>query len=176
VNSPGAIGTNATPGPGFIVIDGPESGKNCDGERPTPSTPRNAPPTDEETAMYRRTQFSTLSALLAAAICSVSAASAAEAGDFPSGTYTDADITIAFDGDGHYRGSQKGAIEVEGTYTVKGDRVQFTDTNGPWACPMQQIGTYDWKVAGQHLTFSKVTDACKERVNGLTPHAWTKQG
>jgi hypothetical protein len=52
----------------------------------------------------------------------------------------------------------------------------FTDSSGPWACPAKQIGTYRWKSDGDSLAFSKVNDACKDRVGSLTPHAWKKQG
>jgi hypothetical protein len=131
-------------------------------------------PTDEETTMSTRTHVSTLSAALATVLCFPSLP--ALAGDFPAGTYADADFTLAFDGNGHFRGSQKGATKVEGSYTVQGDQLQFTDSSGPWACPAAQKGTYGWKAEGSRLTFSKDTDACKDRVDSLTPHAWTRQG
>lgn len=106
----------------------------------------------------------------------LAAASSALAADFPTGTYTQAGFTLAFDGNGHFRGSQKGAVKVEGDYATSGDQLKFTDRSGAWACPASQTGTYRWKSEGDTLTFSKVSDACKDRVGSLTPHAWKKQG
>ena len=114
---------------------------------------------------------STLPISLLAATLAVSAASAA---DFPAGTYAASGITLNFDGKGHFRGSQKDAVVVEGSYNVKGDQLEFADKSGPWACPAEQTGTYGWKPNGETLTFSKIADACNERVQSLTTHSWKK--
>lgn len=122
--------------------------------------------------MFKRKGFSNL--LIALATCSVVAAAPASAADFPGGTYTTPGFTLSFDGNGHFRGSQKGAVKVEGDYAVNGDQLEFTDRSGTWACPASQVGTYRWKSDGETLALSKVSDACKDRVGSLTAHAWKK--
>jgi hypothetical protein len=117
---------------------------------------------------------STPAAFLAAMIAATAVSSAAAA-DFPAGTYAASGITLTFDGNGHFRGSQKDAVVVEGVYNVKGDQLEFADKSGPWACPAEQTGTYGWKPKGDTLTFSKVADACDERVQSLTARSWKKQ-
>lgn len=128
--------------------------------------------THEDIAMNHKA----IAAAVALTCASALAVLSAFAADFPAGTYTESGFTLAFDGNGHFRGSQKDAVKVEGDYAVSGDQLKFTDTSGPWACPAKQIGTYRWKSDGDTLTLSKLSDACKDRVNSLTPHAWKKQG
>jgi hypothetical protein len=117
-----------------------------------------------------------LATSLLTACIALAAASIASAADFPAGTYTQPGFTLAFDGNGHFRGSQKDAVKVEGDYAVQGDQLKFTDRSGAWACPANQVGAYRWKSDGGTLTFSKVSDACKDRVGSMTPHSWKKQG
>ena len=124
--------------------------------------------------MFTRKGFSRL--LVSLATCSALVASAAFAADFPAGTYMASDVTLSFDGNGHFRGSQKDAVKVEGDYAVSGDQLKFTDKSGAWACPAAQVGTYRWRSDGDTLTLSKVSDACKDRVESLTPHSWKKKG
>lgn len=119
---------------------------------------------------------STLAASLLAATVATLVAPAASAADFPAGTYAASGVTLSFDGKGHFRGSQQDAVVVEGDYNVKGDQLEFADKSGPWACPAEQTGTYGWKPKGETLTFSKVADACDERVQSLTTRPWKKQG
>ena len=119
---------------------------------------------------------STFATSLLAATAALVAAGSAPAADFPAGTYTTSGFALSFDSNGHFRGTQKDAVKVEGDYAASGNQVTFTDTSGPWACPAKQIGIYRWKSDGDMLTLNKVTDACKDRVNSLTPHAWKKQG
>jgi len=128
--------------------------------------------------MFTRKRFSGMSASLAIAVCSSLAAGSALAADFPVGTYTDSGITLVFDGNGHYHGSEKNVMKVEGDYSVNGDQLQITDKSGPWACtkPAEHTGTYRWKAEGNVLTFSKVADACKGRVGSLAPRTWKKAG
>jgi hypothetical protein len=129
---------------------------------------------NEETVMFTRKGFSNL--LVSLTTCSALVALPLFAADFPAGTYAMSGITLSFDGNGHFRGSQKGEVKVEGDYAVSGDQLKVTDKSGAWACPAAQVGTYRWKSDGDTLTFSKVSDVCKDRVGSLTPHAWKKQG
>jgi hypothetical protein len=127
--------------------------------------------------MFTGMRFSKTSIALAIATCSALAAPPALAGDFPAGAYTVPGVTLTFEGNGHFRATQKDAMKVEGDYTIDGDQLQITDKSGPWACtkPAEQTGTYRWKAEGDTLTFSKVADTCKDRVDSLTPHPWKKQ-
>lgn len=99
----------------------------------------------------------------------------ATAADFAAGTYAASGITLTFDGNGHFRGSQKDAVVVEGDYKVKGDQLELADKSGPWACTATQTGSYHWKSKGETLSFSKVSDECNERVQSLTARTWKKQ-
>lgn len=122
-----------------------------------------------------KTTTSTLAiSLLAAAAMTIFTATASAA-DPVAGTYMTGDFTLTFDS-GHFRGSQKNEVKVEGDYKIKGNRVEFTDKSGPWACPATQIGTYRMESKGKTLTLKKVADVCKGRIDSLTPQAWTKQG
>jgi hypothetical protein len=98
---------------------------------------------------------------------------AASAADPVSGTYMAGDFTLSFDG-GHFRGSQKNQVMVEGDYRVKGHQVEFTDKSGPWACPATQVGKYLMESKGKTLTLKKVADVCEGRIGSLTPQVWTK--
>ena len=101
-------------------------------------------------------------------------ATTASAADPMAGTYVAGDFTLSFDG-GHFRGSQKNQVMVEGDYKVKGHQVEFTDRTGPWACPATQVGTYSMESKGKTLTLKKVADVCEGRIGSLTPQTWTKQ-
>lgn len=118
----------------------------------------------------------TLATSLLAASVATMAATSALAADFAAGTYVASGINLTFDGKGHFRGTQKDAVVVEGDYNVTGDQLTFADKSGPWACAAAQTGTYHWKATADTLTLSKVSDACNERVQSLTPKAWKKQG
>ena len=101
------------------------------------------------------------------------------AADFPTGTYSiDASKPkLAFDGKGQFRVVQGDKLMVSGAYTVNGDQIKLTDAKGPWACTKEgeQSGTYGWKFEKSVLTFSKVSDACQDRVGSLAMLKWIKQ-
>ncbi|HEV8442131.1 MAG TPA: hypothetical protein VGQ27_01585 [Steroidobacteraceae bacterium] len=111
--------------------------------------------------------------LLAAATMTLFATTASAA-DPLTGTYMAGDFTLNFDG-GHFRGSQKNQVMVEGDYKVKGHQLEVTDRSGPWACPATQVGTYSMESKGKTLTLKKIADVCEGRIGSLTPKAWTKQ-
>ncbi len=70
---------------------------------------------------------------------------------------------------------QAGIIEgdkVLGTYTVSGDHITFTETDG--GC-MGQPGEYISSFDGSALVFKMVKDECSFRRVDLTSSTWTKQ-
>jgi hypothetical protein len=81
---------------------------------------------------------------------------------------------MAFDDKGRFRVTASEVQQVIGQYSAKGDQLEITDSQGPWACTKagEQTGTYRWKYANSVLTFSKVADRCEDRVNSLTSVTW----
>ena len=118
--------------------------------------------------------FSKLTAALAA--CTTLAAAPAWAADFPAGVYATKGATMSF-GHGHFRVTQHDAMKVEGAYKVDGERIQFTDASGPWACTKrgEHTGSYKWKADDGGLAFTTISDACKDRAGSLTKLAWKKK-
>ena len=101
--------------------------------------------------------------------------SVALAADFPVGSYAAGqDVSMVFTRDGQFHVMQDKATKVSGTYTVKGDHVELTDKEGPWACNKEGLrsGTYQWHFANSTLSFSKVSDSCDVRVGSLTRSVW----
>ncbi len=101
------------------------------------------------------------------------------AADFPIGSYAAGPhVSIVFASDGHFHVIQDKAMQVSGTYTVKGEKVELTDEKGPWACNKEglQTGTYTWKYDNSVLSFSKVDDSCEDRVGSLTRSVWKQAG
>jgi len=104
-----------------------------------------------------------------------SALSLAFAADPPTGTYaTKGNITLTLDGKGQFRVSDGKTTKVAGSYTVKGDQLQLTDKDGPWACTKkeEQSGTYTWTLDQSVLKLVKVSDLCADRVSSLTTTSW----
>jgi hypothetical protein len=102
---------------------------------------------------------------------------AAVAADFPAGAYVaHKSITLTFDAQGQFHVNDGKGTQVSGRYTVKGDQLELTDTEGPWACTKtgEQSGTYTWKYAGSVLTLTKVTDSCQDRVGTLAAVSWKR--
>ena len=101
--------------------------------------------------------------------------SLAFAADPPTGTYAaKGNITLTLDGNGQFRVSDGKGTKVAGSYTIKGDQLQLTDKDGPWACTKteEQSGTYTWKLDDSVLTLVKVRDLCTDRVGSLTMTSW----
>ncbi len=97
------------------------------------------------------------------------------AADFPIGSYSaHQNLTIVFDKQGTFHVTQDGKSVVIGNYRIKGDQLELTDRDGPWACTKagQQSGTYQWKYGDAGLTLTKVTDACEERGATLATSSW----
>jgi hypothetical protein len=108
-----------------------------------------------------------------AAVGLLAVSSLAIAADFPPGTYESRDLSVTFDGKGHYLLSQSGTLKVSGTYTVQGDEIDVTDTSGPWTCPKgQRTGSYHWESTLTGLEFTKMTDECEGRATPMTTGPW----
>lgn len=132
-----------------------------------------------ETNMFSRSQYprslgaATLLTSLTLALTSAFAA------DFPVGSFAanGGTTTVTFDGKGQFRVAEKDATMVAGQYTTKGEQLEITDTQGPWACTKadEKTGTYRWKLDKSELTFSKVADRCQDRVQSLTTAKWQRQ-
>jgi hypothetical protein len=107
------------------------------------------------------------------------ALSPAFAADLPVGSYTAEGhtLTLTLDASGRFRVIEKDLVQVSGRYTVKGDQIELTDTDGPWACTKagQQTGTYHWMLGKSVLTFSKVADPCEDRVGSLVKVGWKQK-
>lgn len=128
--------------------------------------------------MFTNRHRSTVIVILAFAAGSAFAAQPSTSADFPVGTYTSSGLVLTFDGKGQFRVSQDAAMKVEGDYQTNADQLHLTDKGGPWACTgaESKSGSYHWSVNQGTLTFSKVDDACKERVDSLIARSWKKQG
>jgi hypothetical protein len=111
--------------------------------------------------------------VLSAATLLMASSLSAFAADFPSGTYEANGLVVTFASNGKFHGEQGKETKITGTYAVSGDKVKFTDLGGPWACKKpNQTGTYSWKTDGGALTFTKVSDACEDRVGSITHSSW----
>ncbi len=54
-----------------------------------------------------------------------------------------------------------GTFDIEGTHTLEGDQITISDVKGAAACPSDQKGVYKYKVEGDTLTMTRVSDACE---------------
>ncbi len=59
-------------------------------------------------------------------------------------------------------------IDVRGKLSVQGCTVRFTDTEGTYACPADQVGTYTFQVREGTLRFTLVKDECEGRRLAVT--------
>jgi hypothetical protein len=115
-------------------------------------------------------------AAVSLAVASCLAFSTALAADLPTGSYEAKGLVITFATGQKWHLAQGKDTVVSGTYSVKGDQLEITDVEGPWACKAnQQTGTYTWKVDNAVLTFTKVADACKDRSDPLTTMKFKRQ-
>jgi steroid delta-isomerase-like uncharacterized protein len=66
--------------------------------------------------------------------------------------------------------AQAALIGVNGTYTVDGDQITFTDVQGFAACPPEEgvSGTYQWSLNSDGLILTPVEDGCEVRVYVLS--------
>ncbi len=125
----------------------------------------------------RHPQSLVAAALLASLALALTPALAA---DFPIGSFAanGGAVTMTFDGKGQFRVVKKDAMVVAGQYSIKGEQLEITDMQGPWACTKadEKTGTYRWTLDKSELTFSKVADRCEDRVQSLTSAKWQRHG
>jgi hypothetical protein len=102
---------------------------------------------------------------------------ASAAPEFPAGKYQAGEVSMQFDGRGHFKVSKGGQAVVDGEYTARADQIKLTDKSGAWACSSkgEETGSYLWKYEGDTLTFSKVEDRCEGRAGDLPQHGWKRQ-
>lgn len=122
------------------------------------------------------TRFSFAARALALAAC-LSLASAAQAADFPKGTFTASkqkDWALKFDGEGKYTVLRGGKVAVEGSYKATGTEIALTDEKGPLMSkdPVARTGKYKWKHADGKLTFIMLEDRSTGRELLLISNQW----
>jgi hypothetical protein len=132
-----------------------------------------------EMNMYKHPQFSRLFSQMMLLTGLVLAFYKVFAADFPIGSYRvdGAKATLTFDAKGQFRVQEGQKMQVAGKYTVNGDRIEFTDKEGPWACTKDgaETGSYHWNYEKSALSFSKLADACEDRVSSLATVKWKQQ-
>jgi hypothetical protein len=84
----------------------------------------------------------------------------------PTGRYESRGIAAAFGSDRSVVFSNARGVLIVGTYRTDANRIEFRDESGPSACP-GQTGAYRYRLAGDTLLFSLVSDECQGRRNAL---------
>ena len=70
-----------------------------------------------------------------------------------------------------YSLSKDGDFWEEGNYTLTGDQIAITMSEG--ANPCGATGTYTWASDGKSLTLTTVEDSCEGRPTFFTMHPWS---
>lgn len=90
----------------------------------------------------------------------------------PSGMFRSNAITVEFTQDGKATFANARGVLIAAAYRVFGDTIQLRDESGPAAC-LDQVGQYLWRIQGDTLRFSLVSDPCNGRRSALaTP--WSR--
>jgi hypothetical protein len=119
--------------------------------------------------------------MVAAVLLSWPGADSACAQDFPKGTFTSEDpaggriMVVTFDGMGKLTVTVGNEELLKSDYKVAKDEVEFSNESGKDGDPTARPGTYNWKLAGNELTFTKVSDDYEGRVKALTQGTWKKK-
>ena len=97
---------------------------------------------------------------------------------FPAGKYQAGEVSMQFDGHGHFKLSMGKQALVDGDYATSADQIRLTDKSGPLACSAkgEETGAYLWKFEGDKLIFTKVEDACEGRSGDLPNRDWKRAG
>ncbi len=95
--------------------------------------------------------------------------SACSSEKFPTGKYTYINASVEYRDDGTFILMSEDEVVSEGTYSVKGDEIQFTDSY----CAEQDAnpGTYKWLYEDGKLNCELIEDPCEGRVEALS-HYW----
>ena len=118
--------------------------------------------------------------LVATVLLSWPGADIAGAQDFPKGTFTSESpvggriIAVTFDGKGKLTVTVGNEELLQSDYKVTNDEIEFSNESGKDGDSTAGKGTYKWKLAGNELTFTKVTDDYEGRVKALTQGTWKK--
>ena len=81
--------------------------------------------------------------------------------EFPTGKYTRPGSVVEYRDDGTYTYWNDGELVTEGTYTVQGDEIQFTDDYCAEA--YANPGTYKWQHKDGKLSLELIEDLCAGR-------------
>jgi len=116
---------------------------------------------------------------LAAILVSVVALTAAtQAARFPTGSYKanngTNDIVLAFDTTGTLDVLVDGQAFSKGTWEAKADTLSFGPVTGPEGYGCAAGAKYQWSIAENRITFTRLADDCEIRMQSLTGLAWTK--
>lgn len=66
--------------------------------------------------------------------------------------------------------TQTGDVRVAGTYKIEKNTILFTDTEGPMACPAEDVGKYKFSFENKVLKMELIEDSCTGRHNmAITP-------
>jgi len=93
--------------------------------------------------------------------------SACSSEKFPTGKYTYDDASVEYRDDGTFTLMKRDKVVNEGTYSVQGDEIQFTDSY----CQDANPGTYKWQYEDDKLNCELIEDPCEGRVSALS-HYW----
>jgi hypothetical protein len=88
---------------------------------------------------------------------------------FPAGKYTYGTASVEYRDDGTFTLMSFDEVVSEGTYSVQGDEIQFTDS----FCAEQDAnpGIYKWQHEDGKLNCELIEDPCSGRVEA-TSHPW----
>lgn len=92
----------------------------------------------------------------------------------PKGTAV-GDPALTLDGLGKFKIIRNGQLRVEGTYTISGDEITFTDEAGPnREVGEKQSGTYRWTLPGWGLMLKPVKDESLGRMGLFVGGLWVR--
>lgn len=85
--------------------------------------------------------------------------------EFPTGTYTYFDTSVEYRDDGTFTLMSGNKVITEGTYSIKDDEIQFTDSY--CAETDANPGIYKWQFEDGNLRFELIEDPCEGRVEAV---------
>jgi len=115
-----------------------------------------------------------LAVVLAAAPSGAAPSGAAQAPRLPAAPLSFGAFTASFGQDGAFSLEGQGWPALKGTWAVTGSTVEIATPGGPKGC--SEPGRYTFKVDGQKVGFTLVTDACEPRRMILDRSTWVPAG